>query len=376
MLKRILTRIGEFQYRHAKEIVLITIVFTSLMILGLPKVELQTNLKKELPPHLPVVELDEDIGYKFGDIGVFLIVIEVDKKSEIENGVEDIRDPRVIEMVRNLHDLLSKERKVTRVISFAPFFPKTPSSISEVQRTLELFPQAKNFFNKFYTTTVMIVYTQGTPSEREVKEIVNTVNDDIASVAIPPGIKVTLTGNAVLRTILMDYLVSDAIKTTTIASLIILLLLLLLYKIRGALIFFPILLGLIWTIGTTGWLGIPLTIDTVGIGAMIIGLGIEYSVFILSRYTEERKKGKSQLDSLRIVIPAVGSAVAGSGTTTITGFLALLFASMPWIQHVGETLALGIFYCLIAALIANPAFLIVVEDINQKLRGGKGLEFG
>ncbi len=365
MLRRILTRIGEFQYRHAKEIALITIIFTSLMILGLPKLELQTDLKKELPQDVPVIKLDENIGYKFGDTDVFLIVIEVDKKSKIENGVEDIRDPRVIKLVRDLHTLLSRERKVTRVVSFAPFFPKTLSSISEVQRTLELFPQAKNFFNKFYTTTVIMVYTQAGASEREVKEIVNTVDDDIASVAIPPGIKVSLTGNAILRTTLMEYLVSDATKTIAIASLITLFLLLLLYKIRGALIFFPILLGLIWTIGTMGWLAIPLSIATVGVGTMIIGLGVEYAVFIVSRYTEEREKGKSQPDSLRTVIPAVGSAVIGSGTTTIAGFLALLFAVMPMIQHLGITLALGIFYCLVAALIANPAFIIIVEDIKR-----------
>jgi len=40
----------------------------------------------------------------------------------------------------------------------------------------------------------------------------------------------------------------------------------------------------------------------------------------------------------------------------------LSFTSMPMIQHFGQTLALGIAYCLLAALFANPVMILLEED--------------
>jgi predicted RND superfamily exporter protein len=44
------------------------------------------------------------------------------------------------------------------------------------------------------------------------------------------------------------------------------------------------------------------------------------------------------------------------------GFGVLSFASVPLIQHLGQTLALGIAYCLLAALFVNPVFILLEED--------------
>ena len=95
---------------------------------------------------------------------------------------------------------------------------------------------------------------------------------------------------------------------------------------------------------------------------MILGLGVEYGVFVLTRYNEERDKNISQLDSMKTTVHAIGTAVIGSGLTTIVGFGVLSFASIPMMQHLGETLALGIAFCLLAALFVNPVFIVLEEN--------------
>ena len=102
------------------------------------------------------------------------------------------------------------------------------------------------------------------------------------------------------------------------------------------------------------------------------GIGVEYGVFVLSRYKEERAKNITQLDSMKTTVYAIGTAVIGSGLTTIVGFGVLSFATVPMIQHLGQTLALGIAYCLLAALFVNPVFILLEEDYeywntNRKL---------
>jgi len=58
----------------------------------------------------------------------------------------------------------------------------------------------------------------------------------------------------------------------------------------GAATFAPLFLGLLWTLGAMGLLGIPLTIATIALGSMLLGLGVEYGSFISERIAEETKK--------------------------------------------------------------------------------------
>ena len=81
---------------------------------------------------------------------------------------------------------------------------------------------------------------------------------------------------------------------------------------------------------------------------------------------EEREKGRhNQLKSLQTAVYGIGIAIIGSGLTTIVGFGVLSFSTLPLMQHLGQTLALGIFYSLLAALLANPVFILLEEDFMQ-----------
>jgi hypothetical protein len=99
---------------------------------------------------------------------------------------------------------------------------------------------------------------------------------------------------------------------------------------------------------------------------MILGLGVEYGVFMLSRYHEERIQNKSQEDSIMISVPAVGSGILGSGLTTTMGFLALTLSFIPMLQDLGLSLALGIFYSLISAVLISPLIFMVLETTIYK----------
>ncbi len=372
MLKEALRLIGGLQVRYANVIFVVAIVSTLFMALGVPKIRLQTDLSKELPQNIPVIELQEKVRDKFGDVDSFAIVVQVDSESQAFDRIADIRDPRVLRMIVDLHEKLSREKDVTTVFSLASFFRgRMPSSLEESRNTIQQIPQVGLLVNSDHSATVLYVNADVGAKEEDVTALTDAIGEDISNVAIPPGLKVSVTGSPVLRNTLLRLLVSDASFTIVLSALIILGLLLIRHRpvTRALLIFFPLATGIIWLLGTMGWIGLPLSIATVGIGAMILGLGVEYGVFIVTRYEEERESGKSQHDALATVMPGVGLAIFSSATTTIVGFLALLLASMPMIQHMGASLALGIVYSFIAAILVNPAFIVVEENFMERLRG-------
>ena len=120
-------------------------------------------------------------------------------------------------------------------------------------------------------------------------------------------------------------------------------------------------LRVFWTVGILSYARIPLSIITASIGAIIIGLGAEYGIFMVLRYNEELKKGKPREDRIVAMVAGVGSGTIGSSSTTIAGFMALALSSMPMMIHLGIALSLGIVSCLIGALVFLPSIMALRE---------------
>ncbi len=89
----------------------------------------------------------------------------------------------------------------------------------------------------------------------------------------------------------------------------------------------------------------------------MLGAGCDYAVFIMTRYKDERVKGRSHDEALREAIVWGGEAVFTSGISVIIGFLALALCDFSMVQTMGIILALGIAVALFAALTFIPSLI-------------------
>lgn len=359
-----LKRLAAIQRKHTKLLAVLIVLITIFLGIGLKDLTINSDIREEMPTELPIFKLNDEITDKFGGEDTVVIAVKLDDSVDSRNAVRDIRDPRVIKSLMLLEDNLQAEASITTIASPASFFKGnntiTDEEISQTLRT----PQAEAFFSRDYRMTLMYITADIGTGEEKIKEFNRLIQQQIDYTPKPTGVKFSITGAPLLRTTIFDLLERDAVFTLTVSSILILILLFIMQRSfsQGLLVFIPLSLGLIWTMGTLGWLGIPLSVATVGLSSMIMGLGVEYGVFVVSRYYEERGKKVSQLESMKTTVHGIGTAVIGSGLTTIVGFGVLSFTSMPMIQHFGQTLALGIAYCLLAALFANPVLILLEED--------------
>ncbi len=369
LIEKMLEKLADIQSRHYKIMFLITLIVTIILASGLTKLEIQTDINKEMPQNLPVFKLGNKISDIFGGQDIILVLVRLDPDSNIQSAPKDIRDPKVIHSLVDLEDLLADESSIDRIQSIGTIFNTmdgVPSTLDDVRTNLSNISDSAMFFNKDYTATLLYAYTSVGTSEEKTRAVTDSINNYIEQVSKPPGIKLSVTGILPMRIVILDLLVHDARFTILAAALIILGLLIIMQGSfsKAILVFIPLSMGLIWTIGAMGWLNIPLSIATVGLGAMILGLGVEYGVFIVARYNEERDKGITQRESLLVTVPSVGYAILGSATTTMAGFLALLASAMPMMQHLGFSLALGIFFSMTAAVVANPPLILIGEKLS------------
>lgn len=359
--------VARIQYKYSLLFVLFFILLTVFLGYGLTFTSFESDMTKEMPQQLPVYQLAERVGDAFGGQDSVIILMEINDTSVLN----DIRDVSVIQFSKRLEDELQFD--VDNIISPASFFRGVDvESLTndDVVRTLGMIPRSRELISDDFTTAMVILVADVGSDPEKLDDLQHLIEDGLKRVPSVPGLQLTVTGNpSVMKTIL--YLLQrDSVYTLIIASLIIFFLLILLEQSfnKAVLVFIPLFTGIVWTIGALGWLGIKISVATAGLGAMLLGLGVEYGVFIVTRYTEEREKGKSQKLSLSLALPSVGSAMLGSGLTTIVGFMALSLSIMPMLQHLGQSLALGIFFCLIAAIFFSPVVILYEEKLVHQFR--------
>ncbi|OYV99404.1 MAG: hypothetical protein B7X11_05425, partial [Acidobacteria bacterium 37-65-4] len=85
----------------------------------------------------------------------------------------------------------------------------------------------------------------------------------------------------------------DAVVNTVTSLVLVMFVFLWAFRRKSALVYgwLPLLVGLLLTFGTAHLLGVTLNSATAGFGALLIGLGIDFSTVMYGRYIEERNRG-------------------------------------------------------------------------------------
>ena len=131
----------------------------------------------------------------------------------------------------------------------------------------------------------------------------------------------------------------------------------------------PIVLVVIWVLGTMALLGIPYTIVTSIITALSIGIGVDYTIHIIHRYREEYSHERDPEKAAIRTLSSTGSALLGSAMTTALGLGVLVASPLAASQQFGITAALTIAYSLIVSILAvPPAMTIWGAYQNMRLR--------
>lgn len=99
---------------------------------------------------------------------------------------------------------------------------------------------------------------------------------------------------------------------------------------------------------------------TPAIAAMIgLGVGIDYALFIVTRYREGMHSGLSVPDAVSKTMDTAGRSVLFAGTVVVIALLGLLAIGLPFIAAFGVAAALVVACSIIVALTVLPALLAV-----------------
>ncbi len=131
----------------------------------------------------------------------------------------------------------------------------------------------------------------------------------------------------------------------------------------------PIVLVLIWVLGTMAIFGIPYSLVTSIITALSIGIGVDYTIHMIHRYREEFARSRNPEQAAVQTLMTTGSALLGSALTTAIGFGVLIAAPMQASVHFGIAAAITIVYSLLVSIVVIPPAMTVWGAYqNMRLR--------
>ncbi len=364
-LQKFLGKLGDFEYKHFYLVVIFILLLTGFSIIGITKLEFESDFSEFDPEDIPVVALDKRIGDKFPSFKSFLVVVQLD--DEFESEINDIRDPKVIQFLVEIDKALREEPKIQGVESVGMIFQQgIPEDLEEVKFVLSQVPGSDGFFNSRYSLTPIFISADVSGDSEKIKEINQRVREIVEGSSKPGGVKIAVTGEPPLFMQIFDLMIQDGIFTLFLATIAIFFMLWIIQRSvkDSIIIILPVLFGVCWTVGGMGWFGIQITIATAAIGAMLLGLGVEYSIFLNSRYNEEKKAGVRE--GLINTLSTTGASTFSSGVTTMIGFFALTLSIFPMLGDLGFSLGMGILLILSSVMIVGPIMIIIRDRFIKK----------
>lgn len=93
-----------------------------------------------------------------------------------------------------------------------------------------------------------------------------------------------------------------------------------------------------------------------------LAVGIDYSLFLLERFREERRGGLSKLDAIERAAGTAGKAVLFSGLTTVLALFGVFFVPLGEFQGMGVAMAIAVAIAVLGSLTSLPALIALIGD--------------
>ncbi len=137
----------------------------------------------------------------------------------------------------------------------------------------------------------------------------------------------------------------------------------------GVVAVIPILIVVSWLYAFMYLFGYSINLVTATIGAVSIGIGIDFAIHFAMRYREELERTGTRDEAVRAAGEGTGVALVASAISSMIGFAILAFAPMPLFASYGSLTAIMIGMAGAASLLVLPSLLMAITKDLPRATG-------
>nr|WP_255679027.1 RND family transporter [Methanosarcina sp. DH1] len=245
---------------------------------------------------------------------------------------------------------------------------KLPDTDEEIKTIVDGNPDIFGQLIPDNTHMVISVVMAGSASEDNQEDILASTQEAVSLADFPPSYNIIVTGDPAFSVSMNDEMNSSMGVLLGLSAVFMIIVLLLVFRhVRWCLLPLPIvLLGIVYTFGAMGYIGIPMSMVSMAAFPILIGLGIDYAIQFHNRLEEELREKGNKTTAVIETVKHTGPAVLTALVMTALGFFSLFTSTVPMIQDFGKLLMIGILMCYFSAIFVGVITISLFDKYSDK----------
>lgn len=332
-------KIAKWETLHLKTVVLIALLLVIPSVIGFVCTRVNYDILSYLPDDLESMQGEAVLDKTFNNAGMSIVIVE-DMPAKYTSALKnEIARVDGVSSVLWIDDIVGTQTPV--------------SALPDVLKDI--------FYSADGNKTMMLVqYTDSGASDetleaiKQIKKIVNEKTFISGVSAITQDTKELADNQApiyVAVAIVVALIIMSVLMESWILPLVIL---------------FALGISIIYNMGSNIFMG-SISFITQAIAAILqLGVTMDYSIFLIDRYREEKHKFTDRRDAMASAVTKSFSALIGSSLTTLFGFIALCFMQLKLGFDIGFVMAKGVVFGILTVLFILPEIVLLCENAIDK----------
>ena len=374
----------EFNFKYRKIISSIGGILLILSIYGVSQINVDTNIFKYFRADLKVTKdlIYFDNTYK-GAANVEYLVTSKEKFTD--DGL--IKEPEFLNDVGKLEKFLEDKPDVGKGLTVPDFLKQTRQAFSGDDPSYFILPDTKEM-----TAQLLLLYENSGPEEdlSDLKDFdekilrmtfpitnmdasafnifVKNLNAEIQEKF--PSLNALATGPMVMFQAQNEYTDKGITSSFSVSLLLISITFFILFRsIKfGAIAIIPSVIPILLAGGIATVMGRDLNLGSLIVGAMTMGIAVDDSIHMVSRYRLARMEGSNVHQAMKRAMNESGRAIITTSIILVIGFSVFLMASLVPTIDIGRFSAIIFLLALFGVLFFIPSILYILDGKKEELQ--------
>jgi predicted RND superfamily exporter protein len=361
--KRFLLPLKNVLFKHPKMILLIWVIAIALSLTGIMSIERSVDIQEYFKKGNPTREAERIMVEKFGGTKPVFVHFK-----------GNMQDPEVLKTMMATSAYMEQSPDIYTSMSVAKLIsemnlaitgnrevPDDQAMIEQLWFLLEGNEIMQRFVSEDLTEGIII--SKFKSPDNKAKIIFAKYMDDFIQENSRADCQIEITGMPFVDITMDRSLINSQLGSISIAIIFVIIIVGLMLRslINGLYASIPIIAAIIILFGVMGLTGISLNIATVLVASVALGIGIDYSIHIISHFNKSYSKTGLLEKSINDTLLISGNAIIINVISVSAGFLVLVFSEMVPLQYFGILIAISMVSSSLGALTLLPAILIIIN---------------
>lgn len=350
------------------------LVLTGVVVISAFALSTQLHINNSITDYLGQASSQrvalEDVHKQLSGVETFSIVLD----SGIDNTFLQVK---YLQEIMKIQKFLSDTGEIDKSYSFADFIIMMNRVMNEDYDPDFPLPEGDDIVREYMVLTsqsqvaslvspkygkARIIVRHNISSSAELNGLIHQTQEFIDK-NIDPGLKVVITGKSVLSNRAVEEMAYGQLYSLLlVGGVIVGLVSILFVSLRAGLTaLVPNLLPVVILFGVMAFFGIPLNTGTSMVAAIALGICVDDTMHVMSRFHEELKQHDSRSEALKAMIRAESVPVVATSVALAAGFAVFATSDFQPVASFGLLSTMVILIALLATFVVTPLLLSSTE---------------